>query len=163
MGRDVEVQVLVNERHEMTIRNRDHAFQLFSLNVTIGRGTTFCISDIMSETEWAETVASGDGPLVIGGALSGALEGLRRHGITPADILSCPVVSPGGVVTEEDMTVAAGWLATGLLQEADSMLEQTLITTTLQNAGWTRDPARVTSLVLAIAITAGHAEDNGRG
>lgn len=147
----------------MTIRNRDHAFQLFSLNVTIGRGTTFCISDIMSESAWAETVACGDGPLVIGGALSGALEGLRRHGIATADVLSCPVVSPGGLVTEEDLSTAAGWLATGLFQDADSMLEQTLVTTTLQNAGWTRDPARVTSLVLAIAITAGHAEDNGRG
>lgn len=147
----------------MTIRHRDTAYRLLSLTTALGRGTTFCIFDVMDEAHWHRTVVDGDGPLVQGGALSGALEGLRRFGVTPAGVLSCPVVSPGGAVTEEDMTVAAGWLATGLLQEADSMLEQTLITTTLQNAGWTRDPARVTSLVLAIAITAGHAEDNNRG
>jgi hypothetical protein len=147
----------------MTIRFRDDARRLLSLSVAMGRGTSFCIYDVMDEAHWYHTVVTGDGPLVIGGALSGALEALRRCGVTPADVLSCPVVSPGGVVTEEDMTIAAGWLATGLLQEADSMLEQVLITTTLQNAGWTRDPARVTSLVLAIAVTAGHAEDNGRG
>ncbi|MGW9159684.1 hypothetical protein [Microbacterium sp. NPDC055665] len=147
----------------MTIRHRDTAHRLLSVTTALGRGTTFCIFDVMDEAHWYQTVAvDGDRPLVLGGALSGALEGLRRFGVTPADVLSCPVVSPGGAVTEEDMTVAAGWLATGLLQEADSMLEQTLITTTLQNAGWTRNPARVMSLVLAIAITAGHAEDNDR-
>lgn len=147
----------------MTIRLRDAARRHLALAVALGRGATFCIYDVMDEEHWYRAVVDGDGPLITGGALSGALEGLRRRGITPADVLSCPVVSPGGVVTEEDLSTAAGWLATGLLQEADSMLEQTLITTTLQNAGWTRDPARVTSLVLAIAITAGHAEDNDRG
>lgn len=147
----------------MVIRHRDDAFRLLSLSVTLGRGTTFCIFDLMTESEWAHTIANGDGALVIGGALSGALEGLRRCGVTPADVLSCPVNPPGGVVTETDMSVAAGWLATGLLQESDPLVEQHLVTAELQRAGWTHDPARVTSLVLAIAITAGHAEDNDRG
>jgi hypothetical protein len=147
----------------MVIRHREDAFRLLSLTVALGRGTTFCIFDIMNEDDWMRTVRTGGGPLVVGGAVSGALEGLRRRGVSPADVLSCPVVSPGALVTEEDMFAAAGWLATGLLQGPDLASEQDRVTSALQDAGWALDPERVTSLVVAIAVTAGHAEDNGRG
>lgn len=159
----MEMRPAVNERYEMAIRHRDAAFRLLSLSVALGRGTAFCIFDVMDEDEWAHTVRTGRGPLVVGGALSGALEGLRRLGATPADVLSCPITSHGGVVTDDDMRVASGWLATGLLQECDPSAEQTVVTSMMQWAGWAHDPERVTSLILAIAVTAGHAEDNDRG
>jgi len=141
----------------MTIRHRDDAFRLLSLSIAIGHGTTFSILDLMNEAQWHHTIVTGDGPLVISGALSGALEALRRRGTTPADVLSCPDAPIGGAVTEEDMTVAAGWLATGLLTDADPTGEHSMVTATMGRHGWVNDPAHATSLVLAIAVTAGHA------
>ncbi|MGW9159310.1 hypothetical protein [Microbacterium sp. NPDC055665] len=147
----------------MTIRHRDKAHQLLSFNVAVGRGASFCISDVMDEAQWVDAVVAGDGPLILGGALSGALEGLRRREATPVDVLPCSVAPFGTVMTVDDMETAGRWLSTGLLQEADSMLEQSLVTTELRHRGWAADPARVTSLVLAIAMVAGHAGDHDRG
>ncbi|MFB8191326.1 hypothetical protein ACFC14_18565 [Microbacterium sp. NPDC055988] len=142
----------------MSIRLRDDARRHLALAVVLGPGTPFSIYDVMDEAHWYRTVVDGDGPLIIGGALLGALEVLRRHGATSADVFSCPLTSPGGVVTEEDMSLAAGWLANGLMEEPDSTAEQTAVSEALQLNGWTRDPAHVTSLVLAIALIAGHAD-----
>ena len=146
----------------MVIRHRDHARQVLALTVTLGRGTTFSIYDIMTEAEWAEVIGAGDAEYVVAGALTGALEGLRRHGVTAADVLSCPVVSPGGLVTGQDMAIAGGWIADGVLQEQDLLAQQASVTGTLREHRWTTDPARVTSLVLAVAVTAGHAVDHDR-
>lgn len=147
----------------MIIHHRNTAHRLLSVTVALGRGATFTIFDVMDEAHWYGTVVDGDGPLVIAGALSGPLEGLRRVGATPTDVLSRPLIPVGDVMGAEDMSVAAGWLSTGLLQDADSALKQSMLTTELRHRGWATDPAHVTSLVLAIAMVAGHAGDHDRG
>lgn len=146
----------------MVIRHRDDARRMLGIAITLGRGTTFSIYDVMDEDQWVTMIGSGDAAYVVGGALTGALEGLRRNGATAGDVLSCPTMSPGGVVSEEDMAIAAGWLADGLLQAQDIAAEQSWVTATLHDRGWVMDPARVTSLVLSIAVTAGHAVDHDR-
>lgn len=130
--------------------------------ITAGPGADFGLEDIATEQGWEAILASGLGFVLVGGALSGALEGLRERKATSADVLSCPIVPIGGSVTPDDMRQAVDFLATGLTHEQNHEDEQEHVTDVLNNAGDLTNSRRITSLVLAIAAVAGHAADHGR-
>jgi hypothetical protein len=140
-----------------------NAYKAMSLSIAIGHGAIFDIYDIATEAQWVELVTGGHAAEVIVHALAGAAGSLRRFGATAADVLSCPTASPGGLVTEEDMHVAIGWLATALYEEISRARAHARVFRDLQERSWCADPAHITSLVLAVAVAAGHARDHNRG
>lgn len=145
------------------VHARANAFKVMSLTIALGRGGKFDLYDIATEAQWVEIAESGHAAEVLTGAIAGAVESLRRFGATTGDVLSCPTVSPGALVTEDDMGVAIGWLASALFEYAAGAHSAGRVFALLWERGWWADPERVTSLMLAIAVAAGHGADYDRG
>jgi hypothetical protein len=145
------------------VHARANAFQVMSRTIAVGHGATFDVYDVATEAQWVEIVQSGHAVDVLAGAIAGAVESLHRFGATTADVLSCPTVTPGSPVTEDDMRLAIGWVASALF--TDSTRDRTLggVFGVLWDSGWWADPVRVTSLMIAIAVAAGHGADYDRG
>lgn len=129
--------------------------------VTGGPGTTFGLEDLAPRASWDFLIAAGYGLALAAGALSGALAGLRRRGVSVADVLGCPAVHLGGGVEPRDMRLAAAWLADGIARDDDPDLDDIGVdvigTDVLWSAGTRWDGERIAAVVFAIAGVAGHA------
>ncbi|QNA93585.1 MULTISPECIES: hypothetical protein [unclassified Microbacterium] len=79
-------------------------------------------------------IGNGLGYILVGGALSGALEALRARNATAADVLGCPIVDIGGAVTADDMRQAVAWLAEGVASPKNHENEQQNVTDVLYTA-----------------------------
>ncbi len=131
--------------------------------VADGRGHCLGLETLAPQESWDVLVAEGYGRALLTGALAGALAGLRRHGVTVADVLSCPAVPLGVELGPRSLRLVMGWLADGVA-EMDAVVSRTMVAGVADDLIGASDAAlavgdahRVAVLVFAIAAVGTHA------
>lgn len=89
--------------------------------------------EVMFPPGWPAVVHYGNADVVVGGALTGALQALRFRGATAPDALACP--TQHSEIDAQAMEVAVGWVASGLVLPADPIIEQSMVTQTMSTLG----------------------------
>jgi len=109
-------------------------------------------------------VAEGYRRALLTGALAGALGGLLRHGVTVADVLSCPAVPLGVELGPTSLRLVRGWLADGVSEMDDAAVSRTMVAGVADDLIGASDAAvavgdahRVAVLVFGIAAVGTHA------
>lgn len=161
-GAVTESRLMETHRSVGAVLNNTDSQSAFPLDIyselrrgVIERATSsFSLQDIASVETWATHVQGDTGHLLVGGALSGALDALRDLGVLPIDVEACSVTPRGGAVTPGDMALARLWLADGLRGPIDPEKEQRGVTNMLAARGWLNHSVRITSLILALYLVA---------
>lgn len=122
-------------------------------------GTSFGLEDVMPEDAWMTIATS---PLVslvpVYATLSGCIEALSSRRVTAAEVEGVRGAPPAGMaVSPEDMRTARSWLADALAAGLDEEGCQGMVDREAIDREWVADAVRVTSLVVALVITAGAA------
>lgn len=137
------------------------AFKLLRLMTALEGTIQFDIEDLMPMERWEVATAVGAGPLFLGAAFSGALTALREDGISIAGALTAPIPHTDEV-SPNDISTATDWLASGLAMGDDQLMEQAVITNSVNVIGVAADPIRLAEHLAAIAHAAGHIHAFGR-
>ncbi|MEV8263852.1 hypothetical protein [Microbacterium sp. NPDC077057] len=128
--------------------------------VADGRGHSLGLEMLAPHESWDLLVAEGYGRAL----LTGALAGLLRHGVTVADVLSCPAVPLGVELGTRSLRLVMGWLADGVAEMDDAVVSRTMVAGVADDLVGASDAAlavgdahRVAVLVFAIAAVGPHA------
>lgn len=122
-------------------------------------GTSYGLEDVMPEDAWMTVATS---PLVslvpVYATLSGCIEALNSRGVTAAEVERVRGAPPAEMaVSPEDMRTARSWLADALAADLDEEGCQGMVDREAIDREWVADAVRVTSLVVALVLTAGAA------
>lgn len=141
-----------------------HARRALEEAVADGRGHSLGLETLAPHESWDVLVAEGYGRALLTGALAGALAGLLRHGVTVADVLSCPAVPLGVELGTRSLRLVMGWLADGVAEMDDAVVSRTMVAGVADDLIGASDAAlavgdahRVAVLVFAIAAVGTHA------
>ncbi|MBS0023223.1 hypothetical protein [Microbacterium paraoxydans] len=132
--------------------------------VTDRAGVAFGLDDVAVSASWDELIAAGYGLAIAAGALSGAIAGLRRRGVSVADVLAETGDDRHGTIERADLRRAAAWLADGLARDDEQTLDDVTVevigTDVLWDSSAHADDDRIAGVVFAIAAVSAHAVRN---
>ena len=121
--------------------------------------TSFSLEDIGDEDMWVQMFSS---PLFahvpIHATLNGAVEALRERERSDAEVgavVAGPI--PGTLATTADTMLARQWLVTALRDRLSEDDRQNMVDSELSERGWATDVARLSSMIIAMAMIAGAA------
>lgn len=77
----------------------DDVYEALRAAILPRRRSSFSLADIATRSAWVSSVRDGQGHLLVGGAISGALHAQRTRGAQSGDVERCPSYSPGAAVT----------------------------------------------------------------
>lgn len=131
------------------------AHRALMVAVTDRAGVAFGLEDVAVAASWDELIAAGYGLAIAAGALSGAIAGLRRRGVSIADVLAEPDDDPHTTIDPSDLRRAAAWLADGLARDDEQPLDDVTVevigTDVLWDASAHTGDDRIAAVVFAIA------------
>lgn len=117
---------------------------------------SYGLTDVAPEDDWIAVGSSEFASTIpVHATLNGCVDALRDRSVTAADVQTVRTAPPQGTaVSVEDMRIARSWLADTLAYNIDEDGRQLMIDREVSNRDWESDPARVTSLVLALVAVA---------
>lgn len=154
--------VLDPAAHPVSYKNvYEDTCRALEISIVDGAGS-FGLQDIATIDVWSSVLSEGYGTVFVGGALQGAMSGLRRLGALPFDVERCSLDPRGGAVTKAEMALAREWIASGLRAGSSAEEQRAVVISALAARGWLSNAVKVTSLVLALYFTASQAAERAK-